>query len=601
MIKFGFSIRPELEPSGGRDWKVVVVSNRSADYKPLVLARTEKRTRVNFTGYVQGFTNYLGLKRDNIDSAILFFYSYVEDSKRQMQIGKCKKYNIVKLCALVEKEKEKRIKLGEVVLVMDKIHHTGVMHQSQPRTDLWFLFSSPRKARNPQLWKKRKMGERGLMRKYNVEMNNTLLSVADIKKGEVWHLIYYTLDKFGDAPIVSSVLIDKGVERGKTNEAFWLNMYENVKHLYKGYRVEWDMRDSWVNLLMAINTFAHNYVLENSDNYTESWLCRHFDCDESMMGYILHQLFINPLGQGYVDNELRLMCGYAKQYKSCTGFWYVTMPSASGDKHRKNRRSPEDAYVGHWAAMFFHTMYFFLRCAKLNRGGMHRSYRSVVNKLRMDGLKPVLFGESTAFLYPSNRKRKNVPNTLDGERKMRFLQGSNFFVRLNTIIMPDFLDSHGIPGFYCLYRSRGGKLKYGVPFDAFLDDSKLERVVFYPFPVMSKELIKIAKIRAEQRKPVPIFKCYPDKGGRGGYVHHKNYVAIEDVSGKVEDIYRWMRDNFVLVPEREEFRFFFSYSLDQLMDGGVRGAILKKFKGKKISFVRAEYCYNSYGFAIKVY
>jgi len=587
-LKFRFRVTILNQPK--ERWTVLIVANRSVEYKPIVLVNTTKV--INLTGNIEGFNNYLNLRRNNINNTILFFYSFIEDKNKELQINKCKKYNLVDLLSI---KLPKQIKLKSIILSLKPTMPMlkGILLPRIPgnvdnNTQLGSMgkqISSRLSLRNLFGMKKTR---KDLLDDYRHKVNDRLLQLADIKKGEIWHIIYYTLDVFRDAPIVSSIMMDNE----QSNELFWENMYNSVKEIYSGFGVEWDPKTSWVNLLTAINNFAHNYVLENRDIYMESWFYRYFDCDESFMPYQLFQLFVKC--KFSVNNDLKLIQShYVKQYISFTAFWYVTNPSANLNRDN-NSSSSQQKRMGHWIAFCILRPYFYDHCI---------GFSSPKSSSSIKGLDKVLFGESTAFLHPSVFKTpKKIRDFFPQERKFRFLKDSRFFVRTNTIYTTEFLDKYKIQGFYCFTR-RGGKLTNGTNFKEFFGD--LKNIVFAPFPKMSDELISYAKYCAEQRMTIPKFLCYLDKNSYTKNIkHYACFVTIENIKAKIMNIMEFFKKNFKLLSnftkKHKKHEYYFVFSLDDLMLDNLREGLKKHFYGKEISVAIYELMYKTYTFAIKV-
>ena len=191
-IQFNFKIKIKTQPKKRR-WVVVICTNRSINFKPIVLVNTKKI--INLIGSIEGFSNYLNLKRNNKENAIIYFYSYIEDKNNQMQVNKCKKYKLLNLLT----KSQIKIDFGKIVLMLTNLT------KQQPKTSIT-RFSYKNLEVN--------------LNDYIQKINEKLLRTFKIEKNETWNVIYYTLDTFQNSPIVTSILMDNE----ESNELFWINL-----------------------------------------------------------------------------------------------------------------------------------------------------------------------------------------------------------------------------------------------------------------------------------------------------------------------------------------------------------------------------------------
>lgn len=563
--RINFFLKIERAPKK-REWKLLICTNRSADFKPIVIHQFTKE--LNLVCTIEGFSNYLGLNKNKIEDTILFFYSFIKDKNNELQISKCKRYKLINLLSRIEK-KNKRIDMGRIVLLLKNNKKDNNTQQQQQH----YIIRNSITYSNGIILKKEFP-----LNKYIQRINEKLKKTFYIKPGEKWHIIYCDLDVFIDSPIITSVLMDNE----QSNERFWINLYKQVKKIFEeGYGLKWDPKVNWVNLFTSINNFCHNYVYEKRDIYMESWFSRGFDCDESKMANQLCTLFNKCTFN--LSKELELMQTYCKsQYIHFTDFCYVSAPSATMKFNKSNEN------MGHWVLLFILRQFFFDNWIdKEKRKGLIK---------KAGGLPLFLFGETTAPLYPSFIKPIQTKSV--GDKKMRFLEGSKFYKRLNTLTTAEFLDE-GIPGFYCGKRS-GRVLRYGIPFKYLQNlrsrsnHNSKKMIVFVSFPKLGKKVLDFAMLCAEQRMPIP--KLLMFKGE-----HYPCFVTNENINEKLKSIAKFFKENFNLDKKLYIHKYFIVYSLDDLMDKKKRKTLKENFGGKQISVDMYELMYKTYTFTIKIF
>jgi hypothetical protein len=563
LIKFKFKIEILKKPPKKQLWKIIIVTNRSAVFKPVILESSNLKKNMILIGNIEGFNNYLNLKRDNLYKTYLFFYSFFEDKNKEFQINKFKKYKLIELL----KKGKKTIKFKEVVILLKNLKVFNSPTNTLSKKSSSFFSSSPN------------------LKNYRDQIDRKLKKTFYIKDNERWHVIYYSLNEFKNFPVVGSLIIDNE----KSNELFWINIYNCVRDIYNGYNLKWDPKVCWVNLFTAINNFAHNYVMENKDIYMESWFLRFFDCDESTMSYILYRLFLKCKFSPNIDLYL-IKSNIVKQYIGFTDFWYVRNHSANTVKVK------QDNLMGHWTSLFILRCWFFEHWID-----KPKNLKFFGNFENSKGLQKFLFGESTAFLYPSINKYKYIPERFSEERKPRFLPKSKFYYRINTLTTTEFLNEYKIGGFYCgRYSPKYNMLRYGIKFKNLFIEENLKRIVFVSFPKLSNELIIYIKKCAEERLPIPKFLSFMSKDK---IVHHDSFVTIENMNGKIRNLFQFFKKNFIKEEKdiNYNYKHFHVFSLDDLMNKKLRKKLRKKYSNKIISITMYEFFYKTYAFSIKIY
>jgi len=679
MKKINFDFKILKEPSNL--WALVITTNRSAIFKPIVIFKSQKYKDFNLIGYIEGYRNYLGLGHTKIESVYLNFYCWVSNKPGQYQIYKCERYPIIELLnsktkivqlkdlkfKLINKEipfhlgieqkmtlqKMKNKKYASIILKdITMFESNGRMRT--PQSLLRALSQRSRAGYNTLLkgkfktnsgYSKKKIYEKSInfnikdrnkgmdIIKKKLEMddiakNNKLITRSifnqytllknysnDINqrfkevfrpKNSLWHVIYFDLNVFKDMPIISSILMDNE----KSNEGYWLNQYTICKKIYRYYGLNWNIIESWVSMVTSINTLSHTYVLEEKDIYMEAWFFRFLDCEEVCMAHQLYSLFIKCK---CTNPELKKMQFWAKKYIACTAFWYVANPSANMKTSflisNKNivEKDPVNP-VGHFSTLFIPRFYFHKHCSqKFNP----RVY-DIGNENDKDLF--ILFGEGTAFLYPSLRKYKKINSFFEEERTIKFLKDSSFYTHLNTFYTTDFLDDR-IIGFFCGIKKKkidpkrykgdhNFNLKYRIPFKHLLahqtgDHVNDSRIVFVPFPKVSDTFLKYAYDCADQRMYIPDFIF---KNGK----HEKCFESVKNIKGKIENIKVFL--NSVCKgskrKDRKDHVHFVIFSLDDLMKKSKRNEINRFVKSNRIQCMNFEICelmYNAFIFLIRFY
>jgi len=209
----------------------------------------------------------------------------------------------------------------------------------------------------------------------------------------------------------------------------------------------------------------------------------------------------------------------------------------------------------------------------------------------------VLLAESTILLHPSVKgvNDMHLPEEKYGtERKLRSLKDNTFYTHFGCAFTSEFLESHGVFGFYCGMRdgdfSSKNKPSYLVPFEALMQMDP--RVVFMPLPKLSKKFVKYVKQCSNQRMVAPDLMVDAHTGK-----HQRTLFTTEDIPGMLENVDSFFKDNFEVVGASIETpKCYVMQSLDDLMRPKVRKNLGKL--GKRLMYERHEVEFYNYFYII---
>ncbi len=359
--------------------------------------------------------------------------------------------------------------------------------------------------------------------------------------------IFYRDDLLYRMDLLSQLMVSASGDL--SNEEAWKNLFdkmlESIEELkdFKMTNVNrrimkkprpYDPKTSWIDLIMYIPTKGYNYRTDYpKDNYSEPYFIKIGDCEDISL-VILHfyYMFINcTFSRKY--KRLIEMQKYARMYIPFFTF------CISGAKRVTASGEVLNMPSGHICA-FFISKWSFMKSVKDRR--LIKLMKEKDPFFKMKEKEPhhkYLIGESTNIVKPYLEKVDYKGFDADAFEAIKKLLGINVRINFESVSdnvgvrvisdpNPGFYKNFGMlftPYFYLLDREKKFNVfgfvcatkneeknelpYYGITFKDFIAFE--ENIMFYPFPVVSKNFIKLSEKSSRYQIPIPFFKMKDGK------------------------------------------------------------------------------------------